>query len=374
MLNIDYERGLKKLHDIVQRQKPEALNEFSLFQFRLLESLQDQQMYGYDPSNNAVRNRVLDQLIQFARQHFGIEFIDLCKPDKEPDALLPEEDAPTLPTHRRQERWTGGSEIFVKDVKYIIHEPVELKESSDKSALQQQARALQVETGRMAWLKQVQLRRATAVANAWKTALEKEGRLIITLEPHLPQKFPGYLDSESTTSAVTLVYSAVQGESWSQYFSPSAEPLNKRLTRTLLRSTVSLCDTLKPLHANRYAHRSLTPDKIFLTGGRTALLQDLGIATWQYELGEGPTLYRAPEQVNRGPLAPYTDVYQLGMLLYHFITGTIPTSAQQVLPLRTWNSELSAELDAVLQRAIAFNVNERWRNAADFSSALKRVL
>jgi eukaryotic-like serine/threonine-protein kinase len=166
----------------------------------------------------------------------------------------------------------------------------------------------------------------------------------------------------------------LSGESWSQYFNPSAEPLNKRLTRTLLGSAVSLCNTLKPLHAKKSVHRLLSPDKIFLTGGRTTLLQDLGLATWQYELGEGPKLYRAPEQISKGFPGPYTDVYQLGMILYHFITGTLPTSAQQVLPLRTWNSELSAELDAVLQRAIAFNLNERWRNAADFSSALKRVL
>src|SRR5262249_16058005 len=158
----------------------------------------------------------------------------------------------------------------------------------------------------------------------------------------------GYLDSESTLNAVTLVYRAIQGESWSQYFSPSTEPLNKRLTRTLLGNAVSLCETLKHFHAKQAVHRSLTPDKIFLTGGRTVLLQDLGLATWPYELGEGPNHYRAPEQINKGLLAPYTDVYQLGMILSHFITGTMPTSTRQVLPLRTWNSELSAEQDAVL--------------------------
>lgn len=371
---LNYEQGLKKLHDIVQLQKPEAIDEFSLFQFRLLECLQDARELGYDPSNNARQNRVLKELIQFSRQHFGVEFIDLCKQGAMPAKPLSEEDAPTLPAHQHQERWAGGSEIFVKGVKYIIHEPVEIKESSDKSALLQQARALQMGSSRMVWLKQVQIRRATTTAETWKTALEKEGRLIIMLEPHLPQKFPGHLDSEQTTSAVTLIYSAVQGESWSLYFSPSTEPLNKRLTRTLLGSAVSLCETLKHLHAKQFAHRSLTPDKIFLTGGRTALLQDPGLASWKYELGEGPSLYRAPEQINKGLPGPYTDVYQLGMILYHFITGTIPTSTQQVLPLRTWNSELTAELDAVLQRAIAFNVNKRWRNAADFSSALKRVL
>jgi hypothetical protein len=372
---LNYEQGLKELHDIVQRQKPEVLSEFGVFESRFAEYLKRERRNGLSDNYSAERSEILYQLGEFAREHFAIEFMGLCRPNERSAKPLLDEDAPTLPANQRLEIWTGGCEIFVRGVTYIIHEPVEIKESTDKSALLQHARALQVGTSRMAWLKQVRPRRATAVANAWKTALEKEGQLLITLEPRLPQKFPDYLDSESITNAVTLVYGAVSsGESWSQYFRPSAEPLNKRLTRTLLANAISLCNTLKTIHARRYVHRLLSPDQIFLLGGRTALLQDLGLATWQYELGEGPKLYRAPEQMNKGLLGPYTDVYQLGMILYHFITGALPTSAQQVLPLRTWNSELSAELDAVLQQAIAFNTKERWRNAADFSSALKKVL
>ena len=370
---LNYEQGLKKLHDIVQRQKPEVLSEFGVFESRFAEYLKRERRNGQSDNYSAERSEILYQLSEFAREHFAIEFMGLCRPNEQSVKPSLDEDVPTLPANRPLEIWAGGSEIFVRGIRYIIHEPMEIKESTDKSAFLQQARALQVGTNRMAWIKQVQVRRATAVANAWKTALEKEGQLIITLEPHLPQKSPNYLDSESTINAVTLVYGAVlPGESWSQYFSSSAEPLNKRLTRTLLESAVSLCNTLNILHAKKFAHRLLSPDKIFLTGGRTALLQDLGLSTWQYELGEGPRLYRAPEQMNKGLSSPSTDVYQLGMILYHFITGTLPTSAQQVLPLRTWNSELSVELDTVLQRAIAFNRNERWCNAADFSSALKR--
>src|SRR5437763_5291755 len=154
---LNYEQGLKKLHDIVQRQKPETRDEFSLFQFRLLECLQDERDLGYDPSNNARQNRVLKELIQFSPQHFGVEFFELCKQENMSAKPLLEEDAPALPANQRQEIWTGGCEIFVKGVNYIIHEPVEIKESTDKSALQQQARALQVGTSRMVWFKQVQL-------------------------------------------------------------------------------------------------------------------------------------------------------------------------------------------------------------------------
>jgi Protein kinase domain len=374
MLNIDYERGLENLHDIVQRQEPGAFSEFAVFQFQLLECLRDEK-YGYDPTNKARQSRVLEQLNRFTLDHFGIPFIDFCRSDRRTDAPSLERNAQEPTVNLLQGVWEGGDEIIVKGSKYIIHEPIEKQWSSDQSALQQQARALQVDTGRMTWLKQIQVYRATDTANAWKTALEKEMRLLNDLTPHLLLGL-AYLDFESTIGSVTLVYSAVSGESWSQYFKLLGQPLDKRSTRTLLSSAISLCETLKPLHAKKLAHRSLTPDKIFLTGGRTALLQDLGLTTRRYERGEGPELYRAPEQTGAQirPPDPRTDIYQLGMILNHFITGTMPKSPQQVLPLRTWNSELSEELDAVLQRAIAFRLDERWRNAADFSSALKRVL
>ncbi len=373
---LNYERGLEKLQEIVQRQKPEYLSEFGVFQSRLLEYLQRERRYGQSSNNDADRNEVLDRLTHFANEHFAIEFIELCRYSGIIEEPLPERNAPTA--HTYEEIWKGGSEIFIKGSKYIIHEPVEIHWTLDRSARQQQARALQVGVNRITWLRQVQVHRATASAEAWKIALEKEARLLDELEQKLPQNFPRCLDFESATRVVTLVYHAVQGQTWSQNFYSSNQPLNQRLTRTLLWSAVSLCETLKTLHARQAAHRFLTPDKIFLLDGRRALLQDTGLATWKYEPNEGPEFYRAPEQAasHKGLVfpGPQTDVYQLGRILYHYITGRMPASPHQVLPLRTWNNALSVEQDAVLQRTLAFNGKERWRSAVDFSSALRRVL
>src|SRR5204863_2366594 len=114
---------------------------------------------------------------------------------------------------------------------YVLHEPIEKQWSSDHSALQQHARALEMDTGRMTWLKQIQVYQATETANAWKTALEKEMRLINDLTSHLLQRFPAYLNFEAITHAITLVYSAAPGESWSQYFKPSTQSFDKRSIR-----------------------------------------------------------------------------------------------------------------------------------------------
>lgn len=135
---------------------------------------------------------------------------------------------------------------------------------------------------------------------------------------------------------------------------------------------------LRVLHSKQLFHRHLTPEGILLLDGRRALLQDVGLAAWKYVPGEGPDVYRAPEQglSNRSLAVPgaYTDVYQLGMILYRFIAGRFPASPRQLLPLHTCNEAISSETDAVLQRALAFPVKERWRTIADFSSALRKTI
>ncbi len=280
-----------------------------------------------------------------------------------------------MPSH---ELWTGDAAIIIQGDKYLLYEPVIIAWTPDQSALYQRAKAQQLGANRSVWLKQVQLYQATALSANWKTALEKESMLLDRLEQERRQDFPRRLAFEHNVHAATLVHTAVEGRSWAQTFGSSADPLDPYLTRLLLRSTIALCGMLRVLHSKQLFHRNLTPEGILLLDGRRALLQDVGLATWKYVPGEGPDLYRAPEQglSNRSLAVPgaSTDVYQLAMILYRFLTGEFPASHRQLLPLYSRNEAISSETDAVLQRALAFPVKERWRTIADFSSALRKTL
>jgi hypothetical protein len=380
MVGLDYELGLKRLQDIVQRQAPGLLSDFSLFRFRLQECLSAEEKYGESSNNTAEKNRVLEQLILFTSEHFGLQFIDLCRSENS----VKTQTQPYLDTEQaeaRLKRWQEGDEVKIQEgldaTHYIVHDPITVRWSADHSACYQQAKAQQIGTTRVVWLKQVQVHRDTTTSTNWQAALQREGRLLDTLEERQDQPFPRRLAFEQRDTTTTLVQSVTQGRSW-QYWFGSPDQLNAQQIYTLLRSAISLCTSLKPLHERNLAHRMLLPEHILLLKNNRTVLQDVGLSAWKYEPGEGPERYRAPEQRVANTLiavpGPYTDIYQLGTILYHLITRQQHASQTPIVPLRTWNSAISPEIDAVLQRALEPEIKKRWSRIADFSAALRRTL
>jgi serine/threonine protein kinase len=383
VLDLDYEQGLTDLKKMLRGTTWEQ--EFHIYEARLRENLHNRRLYGPSSNNDVERYQILDSLNHFTNEHFAIQFIDLCRPRT--NLLQSAQSTPSASEQQEQNKpqasppvfqtWQGGTESSVKGATYIIHEPITASWTADRSVLYQRAKAQEVGINRIVWLKQLQIQRASSAAANWRTALSKEERLLNILEQEQYDHFPRRLAFESTTYTTTLVHTASQGRTWAQSFPPPDLPLDTHMSHMLLRSSLSLCAMLRVLHHKHFYHRALAPDNILYING-AARLQDVGRATWRYEPGEGPELYRAPEQrianKNLAAPGPYTDVYQLGMILYHYLGGHLPASVQQIVPLRTWNATLSPEIDVILQRAIAFNVKERWPTITDFSAALRKAL
>jgi serine/threonine protein kinase len=382
MLDIDYEQGLETLKALIQERGDSRLRQdFYLLQTRLSDCIGREHQFGQDPSNTANRNEILYRLIQFTDDHFGLQFVELCRASTRTAVQTPQGQLPAdgqssvLPA-----LWEDGAEVTVREVRYCLHKPSAIL-SPDSSVLYQRAKAQQIGADRLVWLKQLQVRQATPTAAAWVEALTKEDQLLQRLEREGRTDFPRRLDFASTSPVITLVHTVMQGQSWLQLFGQSGKPLDGRLIPMLLRSAIALGDTLNALHKQRVAHRALTPETILLLHGTQTSVEDIGIATSKYVPGEGPELYRAPEQkivhAHGNSIAvpgPYTDVYQLGMILYHLITGHLPASSGEILPVRAWNEALSPELDAVLLRAIASERKLRWQTTAAFSRALRQAL
>lgn len=380
MAGLDYERGLETLQQMVQRirqEVPQAFNDFSLLKGRLLEYITREKRYGQSSDNDAGRAEVVDQLITFTDQLFALSFVDLCR-STDASSASDASDLDVAISHRppAYELWERGSELVLQGARYTIYEPRQVSFAADRSCFYQRAYARQKGTNRPVWLKQVQLQQATATSADWKTAIEKEGNLLTVLEQE-PQRFPASLAFEQNYYSATLVHTAVQGQSWTQTFGLAGTPLRTPLVRILFSSLPSLCKMLNVLHSKQLAHRALTPETILLLHGRYALLQDLGLAAWRATPDEGPAEYRAPEQslLSRSLArpGPATDIYQLGAILYRIVGGRLFVSGMPYLPLHTLNEELPPQLDTVLQKALATNVKDRWRNIALFSSALRDV-
>ena len=100
-----------------------------------------------------------------------------------------------------------------------------------------------------------------------------------------------------------------------------------------IRQKVSLflkvCAAVSYLHRNLIVHRDLKPSNILVTSDGEPRLLDFGIAKI-LDVATDSTMtsmrmltpdYASPEQVTGGRISTATDIYSLGAVLYHLLTG-----------------------------------------------------
>ena len=128
-------------------------------------------------------------------------------------------------------------------------------------------------------------------------------------------------------------------------------------------------------------HRDLKPSNVLFQsttdGGERLLIADLGLAkalahaSGAFTLPVGTPGYMSPEQARfGGGLDVRADVYGLGALTYHLVTGHAPSTAPVVVPPSAVRPELSPAIDAVVMRALETDRERRWPSAEAFAAAL----
>lgn len=180
-----------------------------------------------------------------------------------------------------------------------------------------------------------------------------------------------------------------------------------------LKAAASVEDPDHPGRVRSLVHRDIKPDNIIIqpldrkqldtmtqTGDKTALanirvkLLDFGLAkdvkalsTILSQTGQslGTPAYMSPEQCRGGKVDPRTDIYSLGVVAYHMITGTQPFAgpttvafaqqhAEEIPPdILKRNPLCPKNLADCIYRCMAKNPADRYASPAELQADLARV-
>jgi serine/threonine-protein kinase len=151
---------------------------------------------------------------------------------------------------------------------------------------------------------------------------------------------------------------------------------------------------LDAAHAQGLIHRDVKPANV-LIDGRTAFLTDFGLTkriegtqTNLTKAGDvvGTIHYVAPEQIEGGRVDARTDIYSLGCLVYHCLTGELPFArdtdvaviyahlSEEPPRISSVRPELPGGLDAVIAKALEKAPERRFQTCADLMSAARSVI
>ena len=148
-------------------------------------------------------------------------------------------------------------------------------------------------------------------------------------------------------------------------------------------------------HARGVVHRDVKPDNVLVDPQGRVLVADFGLAAAQgmerlTRTGAlvGTPHYMAPELVSgqRERVAPGTDVWALGVLLFELVTGQLPFAGDNLVQLsvaitsqpipspRTIDPSVDRGLEAICAKALARDPAERYPHADAFADDLEAWL
>jgi len=147
-------------------------------------------------------------------------------------------------------------------------------------------------------------------------------------------------------------------------------------------------------HGVGVVHRDIKPSNIMISRGGRVKVTDFGLAKLRREDGmttvtqgiAGTARYMSPEQVLGKKIDHRSDIYSLGMTLYHMFAGKLPFEPdegtysilrrvveEEFVEVSQINAKIPKALSAVIAKSIAKNPDDRYQSADEMLAALEVV-
>lgn len=155
---------------------------------------------------------------------------------------------------------------------------------------------------------------------------------------------------------------------------------------------LDVCRALAAVHGAGLVHRDIKATNVMRETGGRIVLMDFGAGLQRDEgdrgggIATGTPLYMAPELLEGAEASVSTDLYALGVLLFHVVTGAYPVNGSSLAELRDNHAreartllrdarpDIPAALAQVVDRALSRMPAARFRSAADMERALASTL
>lgn len=228
------------------------------------------------------------------------------------------------------------------------------------------------------------LNKQWAIKEIHKVANDKNNEVVVQsllVEANMMKKLdhpslPRIVDIIDNGRTIYVIMDYIEGESLDKILSANG-PQSQDL---VIKWARELCDVLRYLHSQNppIIYRDMKPANVMLKPEGNLKLIDFGIAR-EYKhhnisdtISLGTKGYAAPEQFGgMGQTDARTDIYCLGVTLYHLITGQNPAEPPyEIYPIRQWNPSLSSGLEAVIQKCTQLNPEDRYQNCDELMYAL----
>ncbi len=202
--------------------------------------------------------------------------------------------------------------------------------------------------------------------------------------PHVPR----FVARGDWTRQAYIVMERIQGPSLLPRLAQAPLPLEE-----VIEIGARVAEALSDLHRQHLVHLDVKPSNIMFRASGAAVLVDFGLSRharlpdllaeeFSLPIGTGP--YMSPEQIRHQRNDPRSDLFALGVMLYHFATGERPFGQPSTvhglkrrlyvepLPPRAIQPDLPPWLQEVILRCLEVRPERRYQSAAQLAMDLRQ--